>query len=95
MGDNEREGTLLRLYNGFKSRVFSVIFVRFIPFFVFRLLVKVTKNEKISSPVCLLSVKNRLIFFDIGHFDQKVKNENCMNLTIIMKYLQKSCSCDM
>ena len=65
------------------------------PFFDSCFFIKVTKNEKISSPVCLLSVKNRLIFFDIGHFDQKVKNENCMNLTIIMKYLQKSCSCDM
>ena len=36
--------------------LFSCTFVRFIPFFVFCFLVKVTKNKKISCPVCLFSV---------------------------------------
>ena len=41
----------------FKLLLNLVSYVEFVPFFVFRFLVKVTKNEKVSCPVCLFFVQ--------------------------------------
>ena len=68
------------------------IIVGFIPFFVFRFLVKVTKKQKnqlsFSGKMRIFYTENKqtgqLNFFAFGHFDQKTKNE--MNRTIIRLY---------
>ena len=51
------ESTLMVMeaLEGYGDRV-SATHVRFIPIFLFRFLVKVIKNEKISCPVCVFSV---------------------------------------
>ena len=63
----------------FKLLLNLVSYVEFVPFFILRFLVKVTKNEKVSCPVCLFfCTKNRHFacnFFVFGHIVQKTKTK--------------------